>query len=223
MILNKIQQIQTYLQNENIDAAFVTTPDNVFYISGFDSNPHERLLGVMIFKDAEPFIICPQMEVPDALAAGWAYEAVGHTDTDNAWDIVAKAIANRGVNISSMAIEKAHLTVERLEALIGIYPSAQFERLDDKINAMRVIKSEDELEKLREAAKLADYAIEVGVSEIAEGKTEMEILNAIESAIKAKGYSMSFDTMVLAGEKSASPHGVPGDRKIQKGDFILFD
>ena len=223
MILNKIQQIQTYLQNENIDAAFVTTPDNVFYISGFDSNPHERLLGVMIFKEAEPFIICPQMEVPDALAAGWSYEAVGHTDTENAWDIVAKAIANRGVNISSMAIEKAHLTVERLEALIGIYPSARFERLDDKINAMRVIKSEDELEKLREAAKLADYAIEVGVSEIAEGKTEMEILNAIESAIKAKGYSMSFDTMVLAGEKSASPHGVPGDRKIQKGDFILFD
>ena len=223
MILSKIQQIQTYLQNENIDAAIVTTPDNVFYISGFDSNPHERLLGIMIFKEAEPFIICPQMEVPDALAAGWAYEAVGHTDTDNAWDIVAKPIANRGVNISSMAIEKAHLTVERLEALIAIYPSAQFERLDDKINAMRIIKSEDELEKLREAAKIADYAIEVGVSEIAEGKTEMEILNAIESAIKAKGYSMSFDTMVLAGEKSASPHGVPGDRKIQKGDFILFD
>ena len=119
--MSKIQQIQTYLQNENIDAAFVTTPDNVFYFSGFDSNPHERLLGVMIFKDAEPFIICPKMEVPDALAAGWSYEAVGHTDTDNAWDIVAKAIANRGVEITSMAIEKAHLTVERLEALIGIY------------------------------------------------------------------------------------------------------
>jgi Xaa-Pro dipeptidase len=221
--LSKIQQIQQFLKEKNIDAAFVTTPDNVFYFSGFDSDPHERLLGVMIFQDAEPFIICPKMEVPDALAAGWSFEAVGHTDTDNAWHIVRDAIAARGVTISSMAIEKAHLTVERLEALTELYPSANFLRLDDQINAMRVIKSEDELEKLREAAKLADYAIEVGVNEIAEGKTEMEILNAIESAIKAKGYSMSFDTMVLAGEKSASPHGVPGDRKIQKGDFILFD
>ena len=27
----------------------------------------------------------------------------------------------------------------------------------------------------------------------------------------------------LSGPKTASPHGVPGDRKIQKGDFILFD
>ena len=51
----------------------------------------------------------------------------------------------------------------------------------------------------------------------------MEILNAIESAIKAKGYAMSFDTMVLAGEKSASPHGIPGDRKIKQGDMMLFD
>ena len=34
---------------------------------------------------------------------------------------------------------------------------------------------------------------------------------------------MSFDTMVLSGPKTASPHGTPGDRKIQKGDFILFD
>lgn len=221
--MSKIQQVQAYLNENNFDAAFITTPDNVFYFSGFDSDPHERLLGVMVFKDAEPFIICPKMEVPDVVAAGWAYEAIGHMDTENAWDIVAQAISSRAVTIEKMAIEKSHLTVERLEALISFYPTATFERLDDKINAMRVIKSEDELEKLREAAKLADYAIEVGVSEIAEGKTEMEILNAIESAIKAKGYSMSFDTMVLAGEKSASPHGTPGDRKIQKGDFILFD
>lgn len=221
--MTKLQQLQNYLQQHNIDAAFITTPDNVFYFSGFDSNPHERLLGVMIFKDAEPFLICPQMEVPDALAAGWGFEAIGHVDTENAWDVVAKAIAARGVTLSTLAIEKAHLTVERLEELQTRYPTATFTRIDDNVNAMRVIKSEDELVKLRKAAELADYAIQVGCDAIAEGKTEMEILNEIESAIKAKGYAMSFDTMVLAGEKSASPHGVPGDRKIRRGDFILFD
>ena len=34
---------------------------------------------------------------------------------------------------------------------------------------------------------------------------------------------MSFDTMVLSGPKTASPHGKPGDRQIQKGDLVLFD
>lgn len=219
----KLQQLQSYLQEQNIDAAFVTTPDNVFYFSGFKSNPHERLLGVMVFKEAEPFLICPKMEVPDAISAGWNYEAVGHLDTDNAWEVLANAIKSRGVDLSSIAIEKSHLTVERLEALQQFYPQANFVRLDHKINDLRVIKDQAELEKMREAARLADFAIEVGCKEIAEGKTEMEILTAIENAIRQKGYSMSFETMVLSGPKAASPHGTPGDRKIQKGDFILFD
>ena len=222
-MLAKLQQLQSYLQEQNIDAAFVTTPDNVFYFSGFKSNPHERLLGVMVFKEAEPFLICPKMEVPDAISAGWNYEAVGHLDTDNAWEVLANAIKSRGVDLSSIAIEKSHLTVERLEALQQFYPQANFVRLDHKINDLRVIKDQAELEKMREAARLADFAIEVGCKEIAEGKTEMEILTAIENAIRQKGYSMSFETMVLSGPKAASPHGTPGDRKIQKGDFILFD
>lgn len=221
--MTNLQNLQSYLIEQQLDAAFITTPDNVFYYSGFNSDPHERLLGVMVFQQDEPFLICPQMEVPDAVAAGWSFEVVGHLDTENAWDVVAKTIEKRGIAISKMAIEKSHLTVERLEALIDLYPQATFERLDDTINAMRVIKSEAELVKMRKAAELADYAIRVGCGEIAEGKTEMEILNAIESAIKAKGYSMSFDTMVLAGEKSASPHGTPGNRKIKRGDMILFD
>lgn len=222
--MSKVQQIQQYLKEQQVDAAFITTPDNVFYVSGFRSEPHERLLGVMVFQEAEPFIICPKMEVPDALAAGWEFEAVGHEDTEDAWEVVAKAAEARGVQVSSITIEKSHLTVERLERMQDIFENASFTNLDDQLNRMRVIKDETELEKLRKAAEFADYAIEVGCREIAEGKTELEILTAIELEMKKKGIQkMSFDTMVLSGPKTASPHGVPGDRKIQKGDFILFD
>lgn len=221
--MSKVEEIQSYLQQNHIDAAFITTPDNVFYVSGFKSNPHERLLGVIIFKDAEPFLICPQMEIQDAKAAGWSYEVIGHQDTDNSMEVLAQAITSRDIQPTTFAIEKAQLIVERLEALQQSFPQANFVRLDEKINAMRVIKDESELDKLRKAAELADYAIEIGCREIAEGKTEMEILTAIENAIQDKGCKMSFETMVLSGPKTASPHGHPGARKIEKGDMVLFD
>lgn len=223
LLMSKLTQLQNYLSENGLDAAFITTPDNVFYFSGFKSNPHERLLGIMVFQNAEPFLICPKMEMPDAVAAGWQYEVVGHEDTENAWDVVAKTVASRNTNFASLAIEKSHLTIDRYEAIQQRYPQLRFSGIDEKVNALRICKDETELVKLRKAAELADYAIQVGCDAIAEGKTEMEILNTIESAIKAKGYAMSFDTMVLAGEKAASPHGTPGDRKIQKGDLILFD
>lgn len=223
-LLTKVKEIQQFLQEQHIDAAFITTPDNVFYISGFNSEPHERLLGVMVFKEADPFLICPHMEVPDAKAAGWTFDVVGHKDTEDAWDVVMAAAQNRGTLPTSIAIEKAHLTVERLERMEGLFKNATFTGLDDQLNKMRVIKDEKELENLRIAAKFADKAIEVGCSEIAEGKTELEILMAIEFEMKKQGIQkMSFDTMVLSGPKTASPHGTPGDRKIQKGDLILFD
>lgn len=221
--LTKIKQIQSYLKEKNLDLAFITTPDNVFYFSQFKSNPHERLLGVLVFQDVTPVLVCPKMEVPDAINSGWQYDVIGHLDTDQPFELIKEKVQLNNITVNNMAIEKSHLTVERLEALQQVFPKASFTRLDEKINEMRVIKDEVELEIMREAARLADYAVEVGVKEIAEGKTEMEILTAIENTIKEKGYSMSFDTMVLSGPKTASPHGNPGNRKIQKGDLILFD
>lgn len=222
--MDKVNEIKDYLQKNDLDAAFITTPDNVFYVSGFRSEPHERLLGVMIFKEAEPFVICPLMEVPDLKASGWTFEAVGHQDTEDAWVVLASAAQKRGVSLKNIAIEKSHLTVERLERMEQLFEGATFPRLDEQLNKMRNIKSEEELVKMRKAAALADYAVEVGCKEIAEGKSELEILMAIEFEMKKKGAEkMAFDTMVLSGPKTASPHGTPGERKIQKGDFILFD
>ena len=222
--MNKLETIQQYLKDHNTDAAFVTTPDNIFYLSGFSSDPHERLLGVMIFKDAEPFIICPLMEVPDVKAAGWAFEAVGYEDTDDAWEFVQQATNRKVTEVGSLAIEKSHLTVERLEKIETLFPKARITRLDEQLNAMRSIKDDHELELLREAAALADYAIEVACENIAEGVSELELQTAIEFALKKKGVQkMSFDTTVLTGKKTASPHGTPGEQKIQKGDFVLLD
>ena len=222
--MNKIKQLQSYLNEMDVDAAFITNPDNVFYVSGFKSDPHERLLGVMVFKDSEPFLICPQMEIPDAKNAGWTGEIVGHVDTENALEVLHRTASSKTASIKKLAIEKSHMTVDRYEALNEFFSNPEFLALDDKVNAMRVIKDEAELEILREAAALADYAIEVAAENLREGITEIELMTEIELALKKRGVThMSFDTTVLAGSKAASPHGKTGDRKIQKGDLVLFD
>ena len=222
--MNKVNQLESYLNEFGIDAAFITNPDNVFYFSGFKSNPHERLLGVMVFKDAEPFLICPQMEMPDAKNAGWQGDIIGHADTDNSMSILAGAVAERTSSLSKFAIEKSHMTIERHDALTEAFGELEILAVDNRINAMRVIKDERELQILREAAELADYAIEVGAKSLKEGITEIEVMTEIELALKKRGVThMSFETTVLSGPKAASPHGKTGDRKIQKGDLVLFD
>lgn len=221
---NKLNEISKWLKENDSEVCFITSPENVFYLSGFYSDPHERVLGLAIFQDAEPFLICPGMETNDARNAGWQYELIGYSDIEHPWELVHNAIVKRVKSISKIAIEKEHMHVERYEALTNLFPGSIFLSAEEKLRKLRMIKSKDEIATLRQACELADFAIQIGVEEISEGKSELAILAAIEYALKKKGVSqMSFSTMVLTGANAASPHGTPGPTTIKKGDLVLFD
>ncbi|MFE8704202.1 M24 family metallopeptidase [Cytobacillus sp. FJAT-54145] len=220
----RLSNLMEWMKQEEIDLCFLTSSDSVFYFSGFHSDPHERLLGLAVFQDSEPFLVCPAMEKEDVKNAGWTNEIVGHGDTDNAWELVNQAITKRLNSVSKIGIEKEHLNVERFEEISKYFPKASFIPAEQKIRKLRLVKDEKELSIIKEACALADFAIEVGCSEIAEGKTELDVLAAIEFELKKKGVNeMSFSTMVLTGVNAASPHGTPGLTKMQKGDLVLFD
>jgi Xaa-Pro dipeptidase len=221
---HRIGKLSQWMKETGAEVCFLTSSENVFYLSGYLSEPHERLLGMAVFQEEEPFLICPGMEKNDAKRSGWNYEIIGYSDIDNPWELVHKAIQKRLGKVNTIAIEKEHMNVERFEQISSLFPKASFISAEEKLRKLRMVKDEKELSAIREACALADFAIETGVAEIKEGKTELDVLAAIEYALKKKGVTeMSFSTMVLTGGNAASPHGTPGLTKIQKGDLVLFD
>lgn len=221
----RMESLMNWLKSENHDLAFISSPANVFYLTNFQCDPHERLLGMAIFPEEEPFLVCPQMEVSRAQDAGWIGEIIGYGDADDPWRNIKQAMERRGKSGShSVAIEKSELPYGRSEKLQELFPSVTFADAEERLQELRMIKDEHELGILREAAQLADFGVEVGAGAIAEGKTEMEVLAEVEYELKKKGISeMAFSTMVLTGANAARPHGNPGTRKVQSGDFVLFD
>jgi Xaa-Pro dipeptidase len=220
----RLQQLINWMQEKEMDVCFVSSKENVFYFSGFRSEPHERLLGLLVFQQSEPILICPAMEQNDVKNAGWEYEIIGYQDTENPWDIIQQKIHQRLPKQPTWGIEKVHLNVERYEEIMKRFPNVQFVSAEEKLRELRMIKDDQELAAIRKAAALADFAIETGVNAIYEGATELEIIATIEYELKKKGVTeMSFSTMVLTGANAASPHGTPGLTKIKKGDLVLFD
>ncbi len=220
----RLKKLKEWFTDRKIDAGLITSMDNVFYLSGYRSDPHERLIAVIVLPNEEPILVCPSMEKEDAKQSGWKHEIIGYSDIQNPWELISQSLSERVKKIDSWAVEKTHLNVERLEQLQHYYPNAVFHNAEEKLQQLRMIKSEAELEIIRTACEFADYAIEIGVKEIAEGKSELEILATIEFELKKKGISeMSFSTMVLTGKNGASPHGNPGSTTVKKGDLVLFD
>ncbi|OCA92264.1 M24 family metallopeptidase [Pseudobacillus wudalianchiensis] len=220
----RLAKLMDWMKEKEISFAFITAPENVFYLTGFRSDPHERLLGVAIFPEDEPFLVCPKLDASDAKNSGWTFEIVSHSDIENPWEMIETRVKSRVSSVKRLAVEKQHLNVERYEELSGRFPGAVFVAAEEKMQQLRMIKDKEELAFLKKAAEYADFAVKTGAEAIREGKSELEILAEIEFEMKKQGIAeMSFSTMVLTGKNAASPHGTPGSTRVQKGDLVLFD
>lgn len=213
----KLEQITAELKSQQAGAAWITTPLNIFYFTGYLSDPHERLLALLIKENGEQVLFCPQLEVDEVKASPFEGEVIGYLDTENALDKYT-------FTVNKLLVEVEHLTVKRQRELVEAFNVQTFGDIDQTIKDLRNVKSENEIATIKKACELADKCIEIGVDFLKEGVTERQVVNHIENAIKDYGVNeMSFDTMVLFGDHAASPHGTPGDRQLQKDEYVLFD
>ena len=67
----RLTKLQAWMKENDIEVSLITSSENVFYLSGFYTDPHERLLALAVFQEEEPFLVCPGMEVHDAKSSGW--------------------------------------------------------------------------------------------------------------------------------------------------------
>ncbi|WP_210134918.1 Xaa-Pro peptidase family protein [Staphylococcus sp. GDX8P80P] len=215
--MSKIETIIEQLNQAKADAAWITTPLNVFYFTGYRSEPHERLFALLITSDGSQTLYCPKMEVEEVKRSSFDGKIIGYLDTENPFEIEPRSF-------NKLLIESEHLTVKRQRELTQNFGVQHYGDIDQTIKDLRNIKNDSEIENIREAAKLADKCIEIGTAFLKVGVTEREVVNHIENEIKKYGVSeMSFDTMVLFGDHAASPHGTPGDRKLVNDEYVLFD
>ena len=86
------------------------------------------------------------------------------------------------------------------------------------------MKTEEEVEIMKSAQRIAERALEEILNEIRPGVSEREIAARIQYLMLHYGAeNMSFDPIVVSGPNTSLPHGVPGGRLICEGDFVTMD
>jgi Xaa-Pro aminopeptidase len=92
------------------------------------------------------------------------------------------------------------------------------------VEALRAVKDEDEVAKIRRAARAANRAFEALTAEPWIGHTERELAWRLRQLLHAHGVDhLSFDTAVLTGPNGSKPHGEPGDRLIEVNTLVTVD
>ncbi len=96
--------------------------------------------------------------------------------------------------------------------------------LDAIIDNLRIIKSDDEIQKIEQAQKITEEAYLEILNYIKPGAVERDIALELEYLMRKKGAeTVAFDLITITGKNTSRPHGVPGDRVVRDGDFFTMD
>ncbi|HOO97167.1 MAG TPA: aminopeptidase P family protein [Caldisericia bacterium] len=215
---NRIINIRKSMEEKNIEALFLRTNEhriskNVFYLTGFTGEEGICLIEhdkVTLFVDGR-FPEQAREEVVDGVDVKLVrYAAVVE-------EIIASGIKTIGLEESILPHSYYKGLVEKLE---GIEPI----KADGMVEAFRLIKEEEEIERLREACKCSDDAFMEMLKIVKAGVKERDIAAELEYHMKRLGAKKaSFDMIVASGYRGAMAHGVASDKKLENGDFVVFD
>ncbi|MFD1485796.1 M24 family metallopeptidase [Lacticaseibacillus baoqingensis] len=221
----QLTSLQKWVQDEGLDVAYISNFTNINYFTDFFQDPEERVTGLFVFPDHEPFLFTPALSLEAVKKSGWPYAAFGYLDHEDPFALIADHIRAINPNPLRWGIEKADLAVSKFEALMHEFPQASFPAdASPKIEQLQLIKTPAELETMIVAGQQADAAFKAGFAALKAGISEQAVVAEIEYAMMKQGVMhMSFDTIVQAGIDAADPHGGPEATPVRPGELVLFD
>lgn len=221
-----LDKLQDWLNKSGRDLVYISNPITISYFTGYSMDPHERIFSLIAFKNQDPFIFVPALNVEEAKNSEWNGEVYGYLDSENPWEIIADKIRQKTKDTKNWAIEQNDLSVAHYHKLHEQFPEADFSGdVSQFINKIRLYKTPAEIEKLKAAGAEADFAFQIGFDAIRTGATERSIAGQIDYQLKLQKGVMheSFETIVQAGKNAANPHLGPTMNKIQPNELVLFD
>ncbi|KAA0948733.1 aminopeptidase P family protein [Sporosarcina sp. ANT_H38] len=214
--------LKSYLSENNITAVMITAPANVFYFTGFNSDPHERFMSLFIdMHTNNTYLFVPALDKDAALLVSDITTIIPISDEQIPFEVVRESV---GEISKTVGIEAKALSYYLYNSLLEFFPGVQVVDVQPFINKQRMKKSKEEIAKLITAIEIIEKVLEEGIKKVKIGMSESDLTGELEFLMRKFGADgPSFSTIVLTGEKAALPHGSPGERKLQKGDYLLID
>ncbi len=129
--------------------------------------------------------------------------------------------------IETILLEQHATPISRFSAqqeIFSQYTLCSDDTLDTWIRDLRSIKTEHELACLSQAQRITDAGFSYILGRIEAGRSEKDIALDLEFYMRKNGAeAVSFDFICVSGANSSLPHGVPGDKLVERGDFVTLD
>ncbi|GAB6860022.1 M24 family metallopeptidase [Haloplanus litoreus] len=219
----RTRRAQARLVDAGADALALTPGRNLYYLSGVDTEPSDRLTLLVVPAEGDPTFVVPALDAASVRDATWVTDVrtwADETGPSPALDPLLDDLSPSHVLLADRMWTAVSLSLrDRLpEATVGL--------ASEVLAPLRRLKDDRELDALRTAAEAADATMRdvraLGTGAV--GRTEADLAAFVEDRLEAHGGTgIAFDTIVAAGPNGADPHHASGDREIRPGDPVVLD
>lgn len=202
-----------------IDGLMITGDWNRRYLSGFTGSN-----GVILITRLETRLITDYRYFEQAKSQTEC-NVILHADhtghKEEIFDEVAKQANEMG--IARLGFEQQHLNYGFYNKIKNLLTSIMVPTYD-VVEDLRMVKSKEELDKIKAASEITDYAYLHILKYIQPGMTEMAVSDELERFIKENGgTTTTFSPIVASGLRSSLPHGRASEKVIENGDMVTID
>jgi len=225
----RLDNLRNVMNNNNLDMIILTSMHNIAYYTGFIYCSFGRPYGCIITKN-KISTISANIDASQP----WRRS---HSDniiyTDWKRDNYLKAIVSiigRDEPPKNIGIENDHVTLDIKEKFTSLFNFSKFFDVSKNLMKLRIIKSKEEIEIIKNGARIADIGGEEIVNNIKIGASELEIAitgrDRMEREI-AKTYPDAeyMDTWVWfqSGINTDGAHNPKTSRKLLSGDILSLN
>ncbi len=212
-MIRRVESLRNIMKENSLDAALISNNANKRYLSGFTGTA-----GYIVITEKDTLFITDFRYIEQARKQCIGYEIVEHNKEKTLYDII------NSLNIKKIAFEEDFITYAQYKELENKIKNISLLPLEGAINNLRKYKDESEIKEIETAAKITDEAFDYICEFIKPNITEKEIALELEMYMRKKGATAtSFEIIVASGLRSALPHGVASDKKVNISEFITMD
>jgi Xaa-Pro aminopeptidase len=218
------------MEEERLDCVTAFGADHVNYLASY-SRYYGGPSGVIVGRDGERTLVVMRDEVPVAEQLGRADHVLGFGIRGfgielNPTPLLADVIADSPALATARRVGLAD-GLGGMRELLGARIQAELVAADPTLTRLRLVKDEDELERMLHAYELCWLGQAAVAEAAAAGASEIEMFSAAQHAAQvAHGEPIEFLADLLAGDNTAEvccPIRIAGTRKAALGDAVIAD
>jgi Xaa-Pro dipeptidase len=235
-----LSRVWDWLAKAGLDAALFSDPQSVCYLTGYANQTDSSFpfkgcpTLVVVVRGQEPAVVLPGTEQGDFGQASWVRSIFSYPNYDHqcpldiaaaAQQAGARAMQHCGIGQGVLGFEALHLPASLYQGLGERFRHLRWKDVTGRLASLQAVKTPDELDAIRQSARLCDVGQAKVRELIAPDKSEIAVFAQARACMEqVAGQRIHVAGDLVSGERCGGyGGGLPRSDLLEDGHLVISD